>query len=265
MSSQKIDPRTPILVGVGQFTVQWDGASGDAPPSPHTLQVAAGSAALVDSGAASALAGAIDQIVVVRTMLDSVEGSRHPFGRCDNPPGALARDLGISGARHIYSGVGGDQPQALVNEACEDIFAGRATAVLLAGSEATGAMKAALKARKAPDWAETVAGGFEDRGIGTRLLSEYEIRNGLGTPTQTYPAFEHALRARLGLTRDQHLQLMSELWEGFSKVAETNPHSQFGTARTKEFLAQLSADNYAVADPYLKWPRTRPTRAPLSS
>jgi acetyl-CoA C-acetyltransferase len=161
--------------------------------------------------------------------------------------------LNILGAKLVYSVVGGDQPQALVNEAAEDIFAGKAKMVLLAGSEATGAMRAALKAGMTLDWSQPAEGAFEDRGLGPMLLSDYERKNGLGVPTQTYPAFEHALRRRLGLSRDQHLDLMSELWAGFSAVAEQNPYAQFGTARSKDYLATPSRDNYQVADPYLKW------------
>ena len=248
----RIDAATPILVGVGQTTVLWDGAAGSA-PSPHGLQAEAAERALADSGAAPEVKGLIDRVVVIRSMLDSVAGTKHPFGRDPNPPGSLARSLGIEGAQQVYSVVGGDQPQALVNEAAEDLFAGKARAVLIAGSEATGAMKQALKTRTRLDWSASGDGPLEDRGLGSELLSEYERKNGLGTPTQTYPAFEHALRARLGLDREQHVALMSELWETFSRVAAANPHSQFSTPRTREFLGTPSAENYPVADPYLKW------------
>jgi acetyl-CoA C-acetyltransferase len=85
------------------------------------------------------------------------------------------------------------------------------------------------------------------------MLSPYDIRNGLGMPTQTYPAIEHALRARWGLSRFDHVRLMSELWAGFSQVAVANPHSQFPAARDVDFLSTPSAANYPLADPYLKW------------
>lgn len=253
MSLAAIDPATPILVGVGQTTLHWDGASPEDAPSPQGLQVAAALAALGDSAAADALVGAIDAVFVIRANLDSVAGTRHPFGRCANPPATLTASLGISGARHVYSVVGGDQPQALVNEAAEAIHRGETRAVLIAGAEATSAMKTALKRRIKLDWSASAAGEMEDRGLGSQLLSEYEINNGLGAPAQTYPAFEHALRARLGLSRDAHIALMSELWEGFSRVAASNPYAQFPEARTTEFLATASRENYPVADPYLKW------------
>lgn len=243
----------PVLIGVGQVVVHWDGTDPAAAPSPDRLRRDAARAALADSGAGDRVAAAIDRVVVVRTMLDSVPGTPQPFGRTANPPGALAQDLGLTPARRVYSAVGGDQPQALVNEAAAAIFAGAATAVLLAGAEATAAMKTALRAGVALDWARAGDGDCEDRDDGAPLLSTYEVANGLGAPTQTYPAFEHALRARLGLSRERHLALMSELWAGFSAVAAANPHAQFPQAREPAFLATPAADNYRVADPYLKW------------
>lgn len=249
----KIHPNTPIIVGVGQMVVHWDGNDVSAAPSPLGLQVDAARKALQDSGKADKLSKLIDAVVVVRSMLDSIDGSKQPFGRCTNPPASLADALGIAPSCSIYSVVGGDQPQALVNEAAEAIFSGDVDAVLLAGSEATAAMKTALKKRVKLDWSHGADGDWQDRGLGVSLLSPSEIANGLGAPTQTYPAFENALRARLGMNEADYADMMAELWSRFSAVAADNPYSQFPEARTKEFLSTPSQENYRVADPYLKW------------
>jgi len=248
-----IDPTTPVVVAVGQTVDFWDGSNPAAAPSPLALAVRAGSAALADSGAAVALTAAIDSVFFVRTMADSVPGAPQPFGRCANLPATLAARLGIAAAQAVYSVVGGDQPQALVAEACAAVHAGTARAVLIAGAEATATLKSATRKGIALDWSASVDSPLEDRGLGAPLLSAYELTNGLGAPTTTYPAFEHALRARLGLTRTAHVALMSELWAGFSRVAAANPYAQFPQARTAEFLATPSPENYPVADPYLKW------------
>ena len=42
-------------------------------------------------------------------------------------------------------------------------------------------------------------------------------------PTQVYPLFEQALRHAAGRSVDEHLVAVSELWAGFSVVAEGNP------------------------------------------
>jgi acetyl-CoA C-acetyltransferase len=159
------------------------------------------------------------------------------------------QSLDLEVSRAVYSVGGGDQPQALVNEFAELIFKGEATAVLLAGAEAGAAMKAAARRKIALNWSQPVDGDMEDRGLGRRLLSDYEISNGLGFPTQTYPIIEHALRVRLGLSGEAYRAMISELWAGFSTVAERHRYAQFPVARTADFLARSSAENYEVADP----------------
>ncbi|MGJ3649508.1 hypothetical protein ACLB0R_13680 [Sphingomonas sp. GlSt437] len=248
-----VAPDTPVLVGVGQLTRHWRGAQDGAAPDPAGLRAAASRIALDDSGAGAALARLIDRVVVIRTMADSVPGVPQPFGRCANPPATLAADLGLGAVKAIYSVVGGDQPQALVNEAAALIHAGAARAVLIAGAEATAAFKVAQRSGLALDWSRSADRDVEDRGYGARLLSRYEVTNGLGAPVLTYPAFEHALRARRGLSRDDHARLMAALWEGFAAIAAANPLSQFPQARDAAFLMTPSAENYPVADPYLKW------------
>lgn len=252
-ASQPIDGRTPVLVGAGQVTSHWAGEDAASAPSPQDLRRDAAALALADSGRGDALRGAIDLIVAVRTTPDSIPGAPQPFGRCANPPATVAADLGIAGARGIYSQLGGDQPQSLVNELAAAVHAGEARAALLVGAEATRALKFAARKGMALDWTRSAEGEMEDRGFGGALLSPYEIANGLGSPTQTYPAFEHALRVRMGHTREQHMRLMSELWAGFAKVAAANPHSQFPEAHSADYLSTPSAGNYPIADPYLKW------------
>jgi len=248
-----IDARTPILIGAGQAVSYWDGFDAAAAPSPLSLASEAAQRALSDTGQPDAVAKAIDAVAVVRAIVDSTARVKVPFPQCANPPRALVQSLGLEVGRAVYSVVGGDQPQALVNEFAELIFKGETKAVLLAGAEAGAAMKAAARRRMALNWSQPVDGEMEDRGLGKRLLSDYEISNGLGFPTQTYPIIEHALRARLGLGREAYRAMISELWAGFSNVAERHPYAQFPGARTADFLARPSAENYEIADPYLKW------------
>jgi acetyl-CoA C-acetyltransferase len=248
-----IDSCTPILIGAGQAISHWDGSDAAAAPSPLSLASEAAQRALSDTGQPGAVAEAIDAVAVVRAIVDSTARIKAPFPQCANPPRGLVQSLGLDVRRAVYSVMGGDQPQALVNEFAELIFKGEAKAVLLAGAEAGAAMKAAARKGIVLNWSQPVDGEMEDRGLGMRLLSEYEISNGLGLPTQTYPIIEHALRARLGLGREAYRTMISELWAGFSKVAETHPYAQFPIARTADFLARPSMENYEIADPYLKW------------
>ncbi|BDI61932.1 hypothetical protein [Qipengyuania nanhaisediminis] len=247
-----IHPRTPVIVGVGQCVDHWNGEDPARAPSPRGLLGEAARRAVRDTGAQAEMLAGIDQVHVVRWFADSMPCTP-PFGNCGNPPASLAADIGIIDAEHFYSHVGGDQPQKLVNEAAEAIFAGDAKAVLLAGSEAIAAMKTALRKGITLDWSDSAAGNLTDRGRGMALLSEYEIRNGLGRPTSTYPLFENALRHRWQISEREHESLMAELLAGFSEIAANNPHAQYPQARSPDFLMTESDENYRIASPYLKW------------
>ena len=250
-----IDPRIPVLIGAGQVVRHWRGMADGKAPSPQDLRAEAARRALSDSGAGEAVAGSIDRIAVIRTMADSVPDAPQPFGRSANPPGALAAALGLKPRQVVYSHVGGDQPQALVNEAAEALFAGDIDCALIVGSEATAAAKIAMRAGLALDWTDARGSGdvFEDRGYGPRLTTPAELAVGLGAPVRTYPLFEHALRSRLGRSRGEHRAEMSALWADFAEVAAANPFAQFPTARSADFLSTASAENYPISDPYLKW------------
>jgi acetyl-CoA C-acetyltransferase len=243
---------TPIIVGVGQIMICAQTLNANQAVSPQSLRAQASELALADSGRIPELRALINNVIVVRTMADSIPGVPQPFGRCDAPAATLAHDCGIIDASTHYSVAGGDQPQALANEASEAIFSGQAKAVLLAGAEATATLKSALKQSIELDWSESFGIDY-DRGFGERMLSSYEIRNGLGAPTLTYPAFEHALRNRLGRTRAEHEGVMANIWARFSETAAQNPYAQYPATRDAEFLATRSAENYPIADPYLKW------------
>jgi len=243
----------PVLVGVGQFTSQWDATAGpQGAPSPMSLATEAAKAALADCCAEDA-AAAIDTLAFVRIFEDSVPGDHHPHGHNTNLPGTLARDIGAGAQRLIYSSVGGQSPQALVNEFAAAIHAGEAECVLIAGSEANKASKAARRHGVEIDWADGAEASFEDRGMGDMLLSRHEIKHGLVSPPYFYGLFENAIAAREGRTRSEHRAAMSALFEGFASVAAANPNSQFPVERSADWLATPSKENYELADPFLKW------------
>jgi len=248
-----IHPHTPIIIGVGQHVDHWNGADAAKAVSPRALLGLAAKRAIEDTGASDEVTAAVDQVHVVRWFSDSMPGFVPPFGNCKNPPASLAADIGVEKAQHYYSQVGGDKPQKLVNEAAEAIFAGEANTVLLAGSEAIAAMKTAIRGGMKLDWADSAEGELIDQGMGDPLLSGYEMTNGVGNPTSTYPLFENALRRRWGIDENEYNQMMAELLAGFSLVAADNPYSQYPQVRTPEFIATESRENYRISSPYLKW------------
>jgi acetyl-CoA C-acetyltransferase len=243
----------PVLVGVGQSLSQWDGTSGPGgAPSPLSLMRDASKAALANCGAGN-IAAAIDTIAVVRIFEDSIGRAAHPHGHNANLPGTLARDLGAKPARLIYESVGGQSPQALVNEMAGRIHAGEVEVALISGSEANRASKGARRNGVEINWADDDAAPFEDRGMGPMLLSRGEIKHGLIAAAYFYGLFENAIAAREGRTRSQHRRAMAELFQPFSAVAAKNPFSQFPVEQSIDFLATPSRENYEYADPFLKW------------
>lgn len=243
----------PVLVGAGQSVSHWDGTNGaDDAPSFVSLATDAGARAICDAGADD-LAAAIEVIAMTRTMDDSIPGFPQPFGRCDNLPRALAAGIGADPRLAIYEVTGGQSPQGLVNEMAGRIHAGEFDVAMIAGTEAIGARKSALKAGLKLDFNLEVGGQLEDRGLGPMLLSRTEIKHGMVTPAFFYALFENALAHRQGHTRSEHRAAMSALFEKFADVAASNPYAQFPVKRSADFLATPSKENYPFADPYLKW------------
>lgn len=243
----------PVLVGVGQSLSQWDGSAGPAgAPSPLSLMVDASKAALADTGAAG-LVEAIDTIAVVRIFEDSVRNAPHPHGHNTNLPGTLARDIGAAPAHLIYETVGGQSPQALVNEMAAKIHAGEIDCALISGSEANRASKGARRHGVEINWADESDAAYDDRGTGPMMLSREEIKHGIVAPAYFYALFENAIAAREGRSRSEHRRAMAELFQPFTAVAARNPYSQFPVEHSIEFLSTPSRENYEYADPFLKW------------
>jgi acetyl-CoA C-acetyltransferase len=243
----------PVLIGVGQSLSQWDGKNGPAgAPSPLSLMAEASKAALADTGAAG-IAAAIDTVAVVRIFEDSVGRASHPHGHNMNLPGTLARETGTAPTRLVYETVGGQSPQALVNEFARRIHEGEVEAVLISGSEANRASKGARKHGVEINWADGADAPYEDRGMGPMMLSREEIKHGLIAPAYFYGLFENAIAARQGRTRSGQRRAMAELFQPFSAVAAKNKYSQFPVEHTIEFLSTPSRENYEYADPFLKW------------
>ncbi|MFV8266324.1 acetyl-CoA acetyltransferase [Mycolicibacterium peregrinum] len=245
-----VDPRTPVIVGVGQFTerIDLDGYRG---MSSVELATEATRAAVHDCGADSAaVAQAIDTVAGTRQF--EISGPQSAtLGVSNNYPRSVARNVGAEPARAILEVIGGQSPQHLVTEFAGAIAAGEADVVLLFGSENTSTLRHFSKRDDKPDHSETIDGQLEDRGFGyDGIFDEYTIKHGLiGAPVQ-YGLLENARRARLGLSVSDYRQAMAELFAPFSKVAAKNPYSSAPVERSAEELATVTESNRMICDPY---------------
>jgi acetyl-CoA C-acetyltransferase len=230
-----LDPRTPVIVGVGQAAERIEDPDYRA-MSPVELAAAAAQTALKDCGAdAASVADAIDTVAGVRQFKISGPVTNAPLGRSNNYPRSVANRIGPQPARAILEIVGGQGPQHLVSELAAEIAAGRSEAALVFGSDATSTLRHFARAEQKPDFTETVDGDLEDRGQGIDgIISRYTVIHGLvDAPTQ-YALMENAGRATTGLGPAGYLRQMGELFAPFTKVAARNrwPPPPSNTAST---------------------------------
>jgi acetyl-CoA C-acetyltransferase len=247
--SSEIDPQTPVLVGVGQSSER-PGDPGYAALSPIALAVRAAEAALADTGV-DGIAALIDVVVTTRQFENSAPMFPAPFGKSSNFPRSVASRIGADPRRAVLETVGGQGPQKLLTEFAGEIAAGRASWVLIAGSEAISTARQLQESGSTADWSDDPGGELEDRGWGlVGLLTFQAMSHGLiDAPTQ-YGLVENARRGRLGLSSDTYATSMGELFAPFTKVAAANPHSVFRDELDATTLASVDERNRIIASPY---------------
>ena len=254
MHSGNLDPRTPVLVGVGQSSERLDDP-GYARRSPVDLAADAARDAFTDTGAeVAAVAAAVDTVAGVRQFENSVPRAQAPMGRSDNFPRSVASRVGAEPRQAILDVSGGQSPQHLVNELAATIAAGEAEVALVVGAEAISTATALAHADDRPDWTEHVEGDLEDRGYGLAGLMSMELTShGLTGGPALYAVLENARRARLGLSRADYAASMGKLFEPFTRVAAKNPHASAPVERNADDLVATTETNRMIADPFMRY------------
>ncbi|VEG41618.1 acetyl-CoA acetyltransferase [Mycolicibacterium flavescens] len=230
-----MEARTPVLVGYGQVNQRDENPD----VSPIDLMVAAARQA-----ADPRVLEAADSVRVVNLL----------SWRYRDPGLLLAQRLHADNAATRYTGVGGNTPQSLVNEACRDIQNGRAEVVLIAGGEAW-RTRSRLRAKGVrPDWPRQdesvpMAEGADE---GVPMAGPAEIKISLDRPAYVYPMFEQALRIAAGESDEEHRRRIGELWAQFSAVAADNPHAWVRDAVPAEQIWQAGPGNRMISWPYPK-------------
>jgi acetyl-CoA C-acetyltransferase len=245
-----LDPRTPVLVGAGQY-VDRDSAPG-AGLSPMEMLAEVARRAIADSGGAG-VAAALDTIAVVRLFADSAPAFASPFGTQNNLPHAIARRIGASPRALVYGPVGGNTPQMLANHYLEAISRGEAEVVLVAGCEPIRTQSRALKAGIALDWNEEAPTDAESPFPEVPMVSRHELTHGIALPVNVYPLFENALCAHYGRDPVAHRRAIGALMARFTEVAARNPFAQIPVARTADELITPGDDNRYIGYPYTKY------------
>lgn len=231
-----LDPRTPVLVGGGQLNQRAD------PVEPVDMIARAARLAAADA-AAPELVERIDSVRVVGML-----SWRY------RDPGLLVAERLAASVRHtVYTGNGGSHPQALVNDAAEDIAAGRCDVALIGGAEAW-RTRMSLRARgERPEWTrqdESVA--IPETRPDVPMQDPTEVAAGLDRPAFVYPLFEQAIRIASGRSPEAHRDAIAGLWARFNEVAVGNPNAWVRRSCTAEEIATVSPENRMVSSPYTK-------------
>src|SRR3954469_14932485 len=184
-----IDPRTPVIVGVGQ--VQQRVADPASALEPIALLAEAARAADADAAARQSLLTTVDTVAVPNIL---------SWGYPD--PGALlARLVGAKPRTTITTTVGGNSPQMLVNRLAPAIARGDHDVVLLGGTECVYTRWRARRAEPKAwlEWTQTDDPPCPNVwGDDRPCSSQYEMAHMALAPTQVYPLFETSLRGDAG-------------------------------------------------------------------
>lgn len=239
-----LDPRTPVIVGAAQ--VLFRDQSGEEPREPVALMVDVLRAAAADSGAGERLLRRAQSLRCVPVI-------GWPY---EDVAALVAEDLRLQPRETVQSAlIGGEGPQALVNDTAHAIAAGQLDVALLVGGEAVGSLRAAQLAGRRLEWRRRAAGAWQpartlpgDR----RPVNDAEAAAGLTLPVYTYALIEGALRRAEASSPAEHLAQIASLWARLSAVGEHNRHAWIPRAYTPEQIATPARENRLVASPYTK-------------
>jgi acetyl-CoA C-acetyltransferase len=234
-----IDPRTPCLIGGAQRTIR--PVEG---PSPEPL-------ALWDDvsrrAADDALPGHGARVLDAADSLQVVYCMAWPY---DAPVDRLADSLGIAPRHRLYSGIGGTTPQVLVQGAGQAILDGDYDLAVISGAEALETVRQAKKAGERLAWSHRAKPAppfpFE------APFHPAEVAHDVFQAWLTFPLFDIARRARLGVDPATYARQVGELLAPFSEVAASNPYAWFPTAVSAEHLSTPTPENRIVGYPYTK-------------
>jgi acetyl-CoA C-acetyltransferase len=232
-------PDYPVLVGFGQTTQRSD----DPHSSLEPVALAAQAARRAEADCGVSILGRVDSVRMVNVI-------SWDYG---DAPGALAATLGLEPRERVYTTMGGNSPQYLINSTADDIASGKVRVALLAGVEAMYTQRLARARKLKLAWRP--ASGRPDRTIGDDRWGsqEEEQRHGAAMPIQIYPLFENALRAANGWSIEEQRLRLGRQCARFSEIAAQNPYSWFPERRSAETISTVTTENRMIGFPYPKF------------
>jgi acetyl-CoA C-acetyltransferase len=242
----ELDPRTPVIVGVGQLTQRTN--EGAEYLEPVEMQAEAVRRAIADSGAPGLL-----------RHVDSLRLPLSASGRYPKPVLLLAERLGLGGdaidhEQMQYILGGGEMCGAVLAGAAADIARGDNDVIVLASAEAWFSQVAADRSGVPLPLTRQPAGTPAPLVLGdhVKYLHQHEKARGILDPVDVYPLFENAWRRHQGRSVADHQEYLGRFWERLSSVAVTNPYAWDRVAHTASEIATPTARNRDLGFPYTK-------------
>lgn len=228
--------RLPCVIGVAQRTIHPE--QGDA-PEPLVLWEEMAHRAAEDSGGKDVVA-AIEDVNVVYPMSWTY----------DDAPGRLAERLGLAPGGRRLSGLSGTSPQKMLSRAAREILEGDLDLAFVVGAESLATKKRMKRDGLKPEWSHRPS---ERRHVPIEdPFHPAEMAHQVFQAYLTFAIFDVARRARLGLTPEENLRQLGELFAPMSEIAAANPNAWFRVAHDVEELIRVTPSNRMVAYPYPK-------------
>jgi len=235
---QQIDPRTPVLVGIGIV----DQKEKDPARAREAVQL------MIDAVRAAGADCGAPQLATEAARIYVPQG----MWSYSDPARMVARAVGARDARTVYAKVGILQ-QSLIGDACARIAAGELDVAIVTGGEARfRALQAQIAGTDAP---ETPSAGAPDEVLTPEeeLQLRVEIDSGLGMmPVGYYAVVESAFRASQGLGVAEHRDRMAAMYSRFSEIASENPHAWKRERVAAADIRDATPRNRMLAFPYTK-------------
>jgi len=218
-----VDPRTPVVVGVGTASAAVEACE---------LMTAACEAAARDAGSPAVL-GAAQCVLAPQGTWGYHDGAR-----------LVADGIGARDARTVVADIGVLQT-TLLARAATAIAAGDLDVAVVVGGEARNRLvQARARGETLVDTDDTGAEPDERLQPHGMIVSKAEIDAGLITATSQYALIENARRAADGQTIADHLALLARQRATFAAVAADNPDAWHRTTMTNP--------ERPIAFPYVK-------------
>ena len=233
-----LDPKTPVIVGVGAITQRVDDPTEAS--EPLDLMATALERAARDAGE-KRLLSAVDSIWTPRG-----------FWSYSSPGQLLGERFGAAKVRHVVSEIGVLQT-TILGRAAHAIAEGQSEIAMIVGGEARDRdVRFQRQGKETPMTQQDDCLPDEVMRPASEIISPLEIELGMVSAATQFSIIDNALRAHEGQSLDAYREEVGRLWGDFNRVAVDNPEAWSRAAMQPEDIVSPDASNRMLSFPYTK-------------